>query len=660
MIASILVITGFLHSENNDELRNALNQLSEIEKLIYQDMESVKTFLLFDAIDAEFYKTGTSLNVNNYKELYRKIKSNRNTFEEFKYFDLNPKINILFSKIELLDQKFSELLKFQLERGFNDFGLEGSMNDDLNWLDKNSSIPKISILMLRRYEKDYVIQQQISYVRNHNELINNILNDKKIEKKELSYIKSYHEKFSKLVELDSKIGRSGKHGITKKMKDLNNEISLILADITKQGKIKQDELLLSYKYNYFSFAILFILTSIIIGFYVSHRLSKQLRNLSSGISDFVSSNFTIIPEIPHKGNKSEIHILSKNFLILRDEIVAYIKDFEEKVKEQTTELTFQKIKIEEKNKKILLQKQILEDQFKTIVVQNEKVSAQKKRLLESIKYAKYIQDALLPNNQTINRLYKSNFIFYKPKDILSGDFYWFKKIESIDINITINIVADCTGHGVPGALLSMLGISYLNDIIVTQSEFRPDVILNKLREYFINTLQQMDNQQTTNDGLDIAISVIDNETDIMYFAGANRNLYLIRNNKLEIILGDRMPIGKHICDSVPFNNITLKLMNHDNIYMFTDGFEDQFGGEDNCKFMRNRFRKLLLSIQNESFEQQETIISKHFSQWQGKNIQVDDVLVVGFEYNANAGKNRKNGKNLNAHLDVPNTSLLKF
>ncbi|NJO89633.1 MAG: SpoIIE family protein phosphatase, partial [Chloroflexia bacterium] len=201
--------------------------------------------------------------------------------------------------------------------------------------------------------------------------------------------------------------------------------------------------------------------------------------------------------------------------------------------------------------------------------------------------------------------------------MLSGDFYWFRRIETPANNLSISIVADCTGHGVPGALLSMLGISYLNDIIINQNEYRPDVILNKLRDYFINTLQQMDNQHIVNDGLDIAVSVIDNTTDILYYAGANRNIYLVRNNQLNIVKGDRMPIGKHINGLIPFTNSRIKLNDHDNIYMFTDGFADQFGGKNGTKFMRKRFRKLLLSVQNESFENQKNIMNRHFNQWRG-------------------------------------------
>ncbi len=657
IITAILVLAGYFHNKSNDALRNAINQLSEIEKLIYKDMDAVHSFLLFDVIDEEFYKSGSSPNLIAHNQLFEKINYERKCFKKFEYLNLSPKVNQLFAKIEILNQKFIELQKFQLERGFNEFGLEGSMRDDINNLDKNKSISEKSILLLRRHEKDYIIQQQISYVRNHNELINNIIKSKRVKGKELALIKSYHEKFSKLVELDSKIGRSGKHGITKRMKDLQSEIGFIITDIINQGQIKQDELIVSYEYNYFSFAIFFILLSFGIGFYISHRLSRQLHHLSHGISEFVSSNFTLVPELSHKGDKSEIHILTRNFLILRDEIMEYIKDFEEKVRQQTQILTFQNMQIEEKNKKILTQKQKLLEQLQTIFIEKEMVTAQKKRLLESIEYAKLIQGALLPNEQTINKIYKNNFVFYKPKDILSGDFYWFKKIETSTQNLNINIVADCTGHGVPGALLSMLAISNLNDIILNQHEYRPDIILNNLRESFISTLHQMDNQQTMTDGLDISISVIDNISNTMYYAGANRSLFLVRQNQLEIVPGNRMPIGRYVNDTVPFTSSRVKLQDHDHLYMFTDGFEDQFGGAENNKFMRSRFRKLLLSIQNESFENQKIIISNHFSKWKGNNNQTDDVLLVGFEFKHNNQLMEKLNKVFGIPMNIRNSSL---
>lgn len=657
IIALILVSAGFIHNRKKDAIRNSIDQLSEIEKMMYKDMEAVNSFLLYDVIDESFYQTGNSLNISLHNNLYTQINQKIAELDLPDYFKSQNDINELNLQIKLLDEKFSEIRKIQLERGFKDYGLVGSMRDDIHWIEENHSIPKIQLLTLRRHEKDYIIRQQAKYANLHKKLINNILSKNVLSKKAYEHLTSYHNKFSKLQILDTKIGKHGSEGLTKKIKDIYFEIARLQAEIINKGQVKQVEMIRNYKYSYISFAVLFLVTSVLIGFYVSHRLSEQLHHLSVGISEFVGSNFIKVPEISHKGNKSEIHILTKHFLVLRDEILDYIKDFEEKVNNQTRTLTSQNLQIEEKNKKILAQKHILQQQIKTIYAQRERDTAQKKRLLESLKYAKHIQGALLPNEHTINKIYQNNFVLYKPKDIISGDFYWIKKIETPTENITINIVADCTGHGVPGALLSMLGISYLNDIIVNQHIYRPDIILNKLRDNFINTLQQMENQHTINDGMDISVCVIDNNTNTMNFAGANRNLYLIRSNQLNIIKGNRMPIGKHGTDLQPFNCTMLQLHDHDNLYLFTDGFEDQFGGNKDMKFMRKRFRKLLLSVQNESFDNQKAIINKHFNQWKGDNYQIDDVLIIGFEFKQTIKEPNKAYKIDHLLFQIPNSSL---
>lgn len=658
IIALVIVFAGFIHNNRKDAIRNSINKLSEIEILIFKDMEAVNSFLLYDVINESFYKTGKSDNIITHKALLTQIMNNKSTLEQYTDFDIETEIKLLFEKILLLDQKFAKLRALQLERGFKDYGIEGKMREDIHWVEANKSISQIELLSLRRHEKDYIIRQQKKYVSEHKKLINNILGKLPKSTKAYHHLEAYHAKFIKLVQLDEEIGKSGHQGITKEIKQIHDQTASLLNQIISSGQQKQDLMIKSYNYNYISFAVIFILASILIGLYISHRLSKQLHRLSLGISDFVSSNFTKIPEISHKGDKSEIHILTQNFLILRDEILTYIKNFEEKVREQTKTLTFQNLQIEDKNKKILAQKQKLVEQFDTIFAQKERVTAQKKRLLESIRYAKHIQGALLPNEQTINNIYRNNFVLYKPKDIISGDFYWIKKIETSTESLTITIVADCTGHGVPGALLSMLGISYLNDIIINQRVYRPDIVLNKLRDYFINTLQQMENQHTINDGLDISVCVIDNNSNTMNFAGANRNLYLIRNNQLTIVSGNRMPIGKHGNDLlVPFTCTKTKLHDHDNIYLFTDGFEDQFGGENDIKFMRQRFRKLLLSVQNESFGNQKAIISRHFNIWKGSNYQVDDVLLIGFEFKQKVNVLDNKNKLINTNWQISEAAL---
>ena len=262
----------------------------------------------------------------------------------------------------------------------------------------------------------------------------------------------------------------------------------------------------------------------------------------------------------------------------------------------------------------------------------EQVESKNKEITDSINYAKNIQIALLPGGDYIHEILPERFIFFKPRDIVSGDFYWINKVE----NKIIVVAADCTGHGVPGAFMSMLGISFLNEIVNKNMITQPDLILNELRNMVISSLNRSDKE--VKDGMDIALTTIDTDTYELEFAGAYNPLLLIRQipgteePELVEIKADRMPIGKYLEETEPFTKHKYQLKKNDTIYMFSDGYVDQFGGEKNEKFKIRRFRKLLIAIQNKSMPEQKEILEKVFIKWQGDEDQLDDVIVIGLRF----------------------------
>jgi serine phosphatase RsbU (regulator of sigma subunit) len=241
-------------------------------------------------------------------------------------------------------------------------------------------------------------------------------------------------------------------------------------------------------------------------------------------------------------------------------------------------------------------------------------------------YAKRIQSAILPDIKLIYKTLDQSFILYLPKDIVSGDFYGFaQKNEKVII-----AAADCTGHGVAGAFMSMIGSALLNQIINEKNITEPAHILDELNEGVIHSLKQRDGE--SNDGMDISICSFDLKNNIVQFAGANRPLWLVRNNELVTYKPDKFPIGGlQIQREEKFTNHEIALQKNDTLYLFSDGYADQFGGNKGKKLMSKKFKDSLLAIQGLSMQDQEKHLRDLFKNWKGSSEQVDDVLVIGIK-----------------------------
>ena len=251
------------------------------------------------------------------------------------------------------------------------------------------------------------------------------------------------------------------------------------------------------------------------------------------------------------------------------------------------------------------------------------ISFKNEQITNSINYALRIQKATLPPEEQVKSILPEHFIIFKPKDIVSGDFYWIKEA---DDKIVV-VAADCTGHGVPGAFLSMYGIAFLNEIIIKENITDPAEILDHLRDIAIKTLNAGRNEEIY-DGMDIAILSIADDWSRLKYAGAFNPLWLVRDNELIVYKADRMPIGKF--DNMnAFSSHDIELKKGDTLYIFSDGYSDQSGGSESSKYLIKRFRKLIRSIAvKEMNEQKEMLISEHLN-WKGNEEQMDDILIIG-------------------------------
>lgn len=276
-----------------------------------------------------------------------------------------------------------------------------------------------------------------------------------------------------------------------------------------------------------------------------------------------------------------------------------------------------------KTKEILEQKVI--ERTAEIEKQKNEISEQKKEITDSILYASRIQTAVLPSLNILNTLLSEHFVLFLPKDIVSGDFYWLSAKE----DKIIILAADCTGHGVPGAFMSMLGISFMNEIVSNHKLDNAGSILDELRNHVKSTLAKSGDINQTKDGMDIALCIVDLKQMKLNFAGAYNPLYMIRNNELTEFKGDKMPIGLYDLNT-GFKNHQVSLNKGDCFYIFSDGFIDQFGGEFEKKFLSKPFKLLLQKIYLQPMNKQKELLHSTFKNWKGKLQQVDDVLIMGF------------------------------
>ena len=255
------------------------------------------------------------------------------------------------------------------------------------------------------------------------------------------------------------------------------------------------------------------------------------------------------------------------------------------------------------------------------------IEEKNKDITDSINYALRIQQAILPDLEEIKKILPESFVLFKPRDIVSGDFYWFHQIGKY----IFVAAADCTGHGVPGAFMSMIGISLLNEIIIEKQIHSPSMILDELRKGIIKSLKQKNEtaQANVQDGMDIALCRIENDALKLEFAGANNPVFIVRNGKIIEFSPDKMPIGTYVDTNKPFTNHTSELQKGDAIYLLSDGYADQFGGPKGKKFMYKQLQELFLSVSVLTPEEQKNKLISVFEGWRGNLEQVDDVCVIG-------------------------------
>ncbi len=346
----------------------------------------------------------------------------------------------------------------------------------------------------------------------------------------------------------------------------------------------------------------------------NEELSDKLNYVNKNLEELVQIRTTKIEE-----QKEELRVIN------------------EKLESQKEQILNKNNELYQQNEEILSQRDELHHRGKMLIEQKERLEKSQRLITDSILYAKQIQSAILPRESNFNKYFEEHFIIFKPRDIVSGDFYYINKRD----NFLIFAAVDCTGHGVPGGFMSMLGIAFLNEITQNKEVLSTGTVLDKLDLYVQKALKQTyGDEKGIRDGMDIALCCLNLETNHLQYSGAYNPFVLIRNNKnkpdeLVEIDGDAMPIGIHHSKKKGFTTHNIQVNENDVIYLFSDGFSDQFGGEKGRKYMLRNFKNKLYDIHELPMKEQKKLLELEFANWKDfknkKERQIDDVLVMGLK-----------------------------
>jgi serine phosphatase RsbU (regulator of sigma subunit)/CHASE3 domain sensor protein len=639
------------HYQKKQDLTYLDAELHELEVVLLQALKEQENFFNFETVNESYFISNESSYLKEYAKKIKQLKKKIDELYTNEYTSENSKDKLALIRSELFDFEisFQSIIEAIKAKGFRDYGVIGGMRRTAHRIENEELLPQRDILMLRRFEKDYIIRQSDIYIDRHSaflqKCLNNIADNPNLNsaEKELSYqlLTEYESQFKEMSQLDRAIGLKTNTGLKKTLNKTINKIIAKLDELKLEVMSNQDQELQKLNISLTIFWSVFLIISIWLSFKIAGRSTRRISHLSQHINYFVNSNFTARLDTNVKASMDEIGLLWGNFMKMESEIIEYIDLFKEKVDEKTKELS-------KRNQLIEAQKQELE-------IKKAESEERYKDLTDGMRYGWRIQNALLPSKLRFHKQVEEGFVFYRPKDIVSGDVYFTHKLSRRDGAENIFSVIDCTGHGVPGAFMSILAMNSLNNAVLTVKHREPHYILQEANNFVYSSmkyyLNKFNREHNTKDGMDMIVCRLKRDSFKLSFAGAHRPLYIVRKTENDQGIGlsenqfnlmeegdcrlyEVIPVKKtvgtvHPEDSSIFEKLEIDVQEDDMLYLSSDGYADQFGGPSNKKFMTKRLKKFLCSLFTFSVEEQEERLAAGFEDWRGDNDQIDDVCLMG-------------------------------
>lgn len=600
LLFSVLVTVGVLRvNDIKYEFYAQRIRLQTLHSEILKTVRLGRDFLLYENSNTRFFKSNTS----PYLEQY--LKSRRDNLIDMKEmhdsagldYDLKNQMSLMVQEIETYNSLFDSVVWVLKERGFRDYGQEGLMRHAIHNVEKyGNRINEILLLTIRRHEKDFLLRNDTSYITqvtvSCEKLSAEIKKSGRLTRAEkdgiLKELERYQKAFLELARLDAKMGFKTGTGLSAKLQTCFIDIEKRVFIITEASLLAEQAVVRKTIGIFVAIFMSQIIFGLLLGFIIATAITKPLMKLSWHINGITANRFKDLLPFEISTNISEVADLSNNFNLMIEEI--------------------------QKN-------------FKEIFSKNEQLELLYSEITDNIRTAYLIQQSILPSSDIIKTLFPDSFVFYQPKDMVSGDIYWF----GLNGGYPMVAAIDCTGHGVAGASMAFIAYTVINGLVQTEEYVEPGVILDRLNNYIINILKQDTLDSVAKVGMDVSICCYRPDRNDVTFAGAQQNMYHIRQGALTMFIANKQSIGVPRKSGIKqYITQTLPVESGDVLYLFSDGYPDMIGGpEGNQKFKTPRFKELLLNIWATDLLKQEIIIEQTAKNWLDTQEQLDDFMVIG-------------------------------
>ncbi|WP_291723170.1 SpoIIE family protein phosphatase [Bernardetia sp.] len=597
LLTALIIGAIFMFYEKQKNIEEITDLLTTLHIDIQMLSGIENDFFTYETINNNFYKTGESEYLNHRKQKLYDVQRNLIALKnrkELRNKNIDKKLFQLKQAVGEYEVLFERLVQIIQRKGHKDYGKVGQMRKFIHQIE-NSDLPfnKETLLMIRRHEKDFIIRKEEEYIKKlslavqrlRSEIRSTIKNEK-LQKEMVTLLRNYQYAFLDMVDYEKQIGLSIHEGMHYQTRQKAYKIADIIAEINKEGHLQAEQITQQIKYTLGAAIILCFILGMVVSYLISKKLSLPVRQLSNSIHKVIKNDFSEDYKINPVITNDEIGWLSKDFGLMLNKV----------------------------------QNSLSETQEKTWEIERSQA-----QIMDSIRYASQIQNAILPTEAELRELFTESFVIYKPQKVVSGDFYWvYRKRHK-----TFIAAVDCTGHGVPGAFMSMIGQTLLNKIVGQSKIYDPAMILEVLHLEIQHALKQ--NEGKNDDGMEVAICVIEN-TDLgkeVTFAGAHRPLYYVQDGQFLKAKGNRRSIGgKQKQEHQQFITHLIHLQTGDTIYLTTDGFADQ-NNDRREKYGTQRFIQFLDTIKEYPLTTQKLELIEEFDSFRNNEPQRDDLTILG-------------------------------